>query len=379
MVRTPIGLNIRLRYVQDIAGLRKRLADLKPAWCVLCIDKDDHAPYVKQFAIENPDIHFIARVVDVNPDAAGTEPRDGKWHLKPWDDRKYVCSPEDFLNRWGELGKNGLTLNVSNEPNGYEDRERPGNLKRLAEWTLELLKLATERGISVCVLNFATGHPALVKGPNGTEWIPEFDAVLRYVSEHRQHIIGLHEYLPGVGIDNRIGRIGALINRCTTLRIKPPRVVITEYGVDYAGEKDRDGYNSRGWGSDFYADNLYDLMDVPYKPHLQAGVLEGACVFVYADQGRFKNFDVEPDPVFHKTLLRRAQAWAQSAVPVVPPTATSTGEFKPVEVKPIEVKPVEVKPADPQKVVLTIELTGEDAKLLLALIESLKKASLVVT
>lgn len=375
MVRTPIGLNIRLRYVQDIAALRKRLADLKPAWCVLCIDKDDHAPYVIQFAKENPDIKFIARVVDVNPDAPGTEPRDGKWHLKPADGRQYLASPEDFLNRWGELGKGGLTLNVSNEPNGYVDKNHPDNLRRLAEWTLDVLKLATARGISLCVLNFATGHPVLVKGANGTEWVNVFDDVLKYVSEHRQHVIGLHEYLPGIGIDFRVGRLGAMVNRCTTLGIKPPRVVITEAGVDYAGEKDRDGYISRGWGSDFYADALYDLMNVPYKPLLEAGTLEGACVFVYADQGRFKNFDVETDDVFHKTLLRRAQKWAQSAVP--PTTATTTGEFKPVVV-PVEAKPVEPKP-EPQKVVLTIELTGEDAKLLLALVESLKKASLVVT
>lgn len=281
MRRTPIGLNIRLRYIQDIAGLRKRLADLKPAWCVLCIDKDPHAEYVKQFAIENPDIRFIARMVDVNPDSDKAEPRDGKWHLKPADGRKYLASPEDFLNRWGELGKNGLTLNVSNEPTGYPMSDQPDNLQRLADWTLELLKLATARGISVCVLNFATGHPMLVKGPNGTEWPSVFDGVLRYVSEQRLHLIGLHEYLPGVGINDRVGRIGALINRCTTLGIKPPRVVITEYGVDNNGPAALDGYKSRNWPGDFYAHELYNHIETTYRAPLESGVLEGLAVFVY--------------------------------------------------------------------------------------------------
>lgn len=281
--RKPIGFNIRLRYVKDISTLRKRLVEMEPAWCVLCIDRDDHFPYLEALAKEHPDIKFIARVVDVNPDVGGTEPRDGKWHLKPDDDRKYLCSPVDFLTRWGHLGKNGLTLNVSNEPNGYVDEGHPDNLQRLADWTLELLKEATRRSIQCCVLNFATGHPIVSLGPKGPEWIMIFDEVLRYVSEHRDQLVGIHEYLPGVGADNRVGRIGAMVNRCAALGIQPPRVLITEYGVDSDMRDHQDGYKSRNWPGDFYAHQLYNQVETTYRPYIQAGILEGLAVFVYGE------------------------------------------------------------------------------------------------
>ena len=409
MTRTQIGLNIRLRYVQDIGALRRRLTALEPAWCVLCVDKDEHIAFVKEFALEFPQVQFVGRMVDVNPD--GGEPRDGKWHTKPLDARNYVCSPEDFLNAWGDLGRDGLLLNVSNEPNGYADGD---NLTRLAAWTLEVLELATARGIACCVLNFATGHPLVVRGSSGIEWANTFDAVLRYVSANRQHAIGLHEYLPGVGINDRVGRLGALVNRCNTLGITPPRVIITEYGTDYNGLPGIDGYKSRGWGGDLYATVLSDTVTQVYQAYIEGGVLEGAAVFVYAGGERWKGFDVEADPVFFDTLTTVAPRVEVLPSPLTPlpvvegilttpvdaPVSVTTPDTQttldaPVSVTtpdtqttldaPVSVTTVEtVNPAvDPtvataDKITLTIELTGDEARLLLKLIAALKNADLVV-
>jgi hypothetical protein len=343
----PLGVNIMIRYVQDMTTLQERLNALRPAWCTICVDKDEHIPYLRSFALQNPGIRFLARMVDVNPDVEGTQPRDGKWHLKPADGRKYLCSPEHFLSRWGEMGRGGLVLSVSNEPNGYVDKDQPDNLRRLAEWTLEVLKLATSRGIACGVLNFATGHPMLITGKHGTEWVSLYDEVLRYVSENRQHLVALNEYLPGIGIDNRVGRVGAMINRCTTLGIKPPRVVIKEYGADNDTADKLDGYKSRGWGGGFYAEQLILPCLSTYKPHIEAGVVEGLCVFVYGGGQQWKNFDVEADAVFWQTLESSApRVWVPGDVTNPKPVTTSP----PAPLQELErgeqevVKPVEVEP-----------------------------------
>lgn len=388
MSKTQIGLNIRLRYVQDITALRNRLTALEPAWCVLCVDKTEHIQYVQEFAREFPAVQFVGRLVDVNPD--GGEPRDGKWHTKPQDERNYLCSAEDFLSAWGDLGRDGLLLNVSNEPNGYADGD---NLTRLAAWTLEVLELATTRGIACCVLNFATGHPLVVRGAGGSEWTSTFDAVLRYVSANRQHAIGLHEYLPGTGVNDRVGRIGAMVNRCTTLGIQPPRVVITEYGVDYNGLPGIDGYKSRGWGGDLYATVLSDTVKQVYEPFISSGVLEGAAVFVYAGGERWKGFDVESDPVFFDTLQRTAPRIEAAPVEVIAPTvavvdapvSVTTADTQapvdaPVSVTTTEVVNPAIDPNAPtaERITLTVELSGDEARLLLKLIAALKNADVMV-
>lgn len=303
----PLGVNAHLAYV-DIGKLIERMQWLRPRTLVGFIDSDNDMPKVRTLKAALPDTLVIGRAYLKD----GVE---GKFHLQPeapGDIREYIAAPADVVNRWGDLGKIGMSLNVHNEP-GTDD---PDRVTRLVKWTCDALDYAVTQAVHLTVLNLATGHPRL----SGKQWDYLFDPLLLTLSKYRDwHTLGLHEYLPE---DGRIGRFKAMIERCKVLGIQPPRVVMTEFGVDSGPGEKVNGYKSRGWDGADYAMKLIDLVERVYRPYLDDGTLLGLNVFSYGNSGIWNNYDVSTDQGYWDTL----KDW----------------HYQPTAVKPVEVIPVDI-------------------------------------
>lgn len=373
--KSLVTYNIHLRYVKSMEALHERINALKPTRVMLLVDKDEHLIYVREFQNRHPTTEVCVRVVDT---VDGGQPRDGAWHTKPkspGDLREYICSPEDFLNRWGEFGKNGLILNVLNEPSGEEP---PDVIDRLVRWTLAVLKLATERDIRVGVLNFATGHPHLYyRGDvKRWEWDAHFDPILVYLSKNKQHELWLHEYLPSKGENSRVGRVRSMVNRCKSLGIEIPFVSITEFGWDndiISGDG-RSGYKSRGITGDSYAKDVCKAASEEYAELLNMGKLCMVAVFSYGrSSSDWESFDVETDNTFHQTLQKLApRTTAITTIPVVaPPTP-------PVIVPVTPVPPPVTKPDPDQFVEIKLRVKKSDLPGLNFVLDLLKQISVEV-
>lgn len=315
----PFGYNIHLRYVKDIGKLYERMAATRPAVCVVMVDaktrpdQEDQTPYIQQFAARYPDTLIVARV---------KHDHDAGFHTPPQNDpqnRPYIASPNDFLNEWGHLGRNNMTLYALNEPLANEETT-DADVERLMLWCVTTITEAVRRGISLTVGNFGMGQPALNKAL--TEWDTRFDPLLILLSKYRDTIfLGLHEYGPDEPF--AWGRINFMLKRCEELKIPPPRVVITEFGVD-ATASTRNGYKAREWSGDYYMRRLIDVYNRIYMPLIDKGIVKGTCLFSYGNSGGWQSFDVENDAAFFETLDTALKAGSFKSKPVEIPTPTPT-------------------------------------------------------
>lgn len=318
----PFGFNVHLRYMKDYGKFLRRMNDLNPAVLTVMVDdnpggKEDQTVYIKALAASLPKTLIVARV---------KHKMDGGYHTKPVGDPRYwVASPTDFLNKWGDLGRGNMTLYSLNEPNGkVPDVEHKD---RLVRWCCETMDEAAKRGISLTLPNFGTGLPDLGLT---SEWDATFDPILIALSKYRdQHYIGLHEYLPGEPY--RVGRLLFMLARCQTLNIPPPKIIITELGVDNDVSADtRNGYKSRNWSGDYYMRALAATYKHTYSSLVGSGKLIGTCAFCYGNSGGWESFDVEDDQVFFDTLqalINSGGLTPTKPIPIiVPPPAPPTVE-----------------------------------------------------
>lgn len=310
----PFGFNIHLRYLKDIGKLHERMRALKPSVCVVMVDdnpppKEDQTVYIQEFAARYPQTLIVARV---------KHDHDAGYHLPPPNDpekRPYVASPTDFLNKWGHLGKNNMTLYALNEPLASEKTD-DADIQKLIKWGSEVIEQAVSRGVSVTIYNFGMGQPAL--NATTTEWDKRFDPLLVQLSKHRDTIfLGLHEYGP----EERYhwGRLEFMLARCAALKIPPPRIIISEFGVDATTDK-RNGYKARGWSGDFYMHKMVDIYSRLYMSLVDQGIVKGTCLFSYGNSGGWGSFDVEDDKPFFDTLTDAITSGSmKSAKPLPPP------------------------------------------------------------
>jgi len=288
-------INIQCQYVADWGKTLDFLRKLDPVAVVACIDSMNAKNRVFELQQALPNTRVIGRFVFGN---------DGGMHLKPLaagDNREYVVSPTDALNAWGELGKDGRTLYLLNEPQANGALQ--DDISRLVRWMLEALNIATERGISLCIANFGVGHPALMG--NG-EYDARFDDVLNMLSKRRDtHSLGMHVYQPA----DTFTRLDGLIKRCKSLGITPPRVHITEAGFDAASGGDAlNGYKSRGYsGSQFAAFQIDKLKNV-YSAYIVDDVLQSVATFCWGNDASWKAFNVENDTDWQSTILTAKDA-----------------------------------------------------------------------
>lgn len=329
-----IGFNIPLRYVKDIGKLYRRMDALQPAVQTVMIDKDEHIPYVLDFAARYPQTLIVARVRDGN---------DGGFHMEPVNDsqkRRWIAAPEDFLNRWGVLGRgSNLSLYALNEPKLSENTP-DWVVDRFNEWVCMTGELAVRRNIALTLPNIGMGQPGITTTVP-VEWEGRFDPLLRLVSKHRDQLtLGLHEYVPEE--PHHWGRIMYMLQRCLTLGIPSPNVVLTEFGVD-ATHGPRNGYKARGWSGDHYMRQCASVIKRIYSPLIARGILKGICFFIYGSPSpEWEPFDVENDEPFFDTLT---YAIASGSMNVTKPIPVITPPVEPPVIEP----PVKLPPPPPEK------------------------------
>jgi len=329
MITQPFGFNIHLRYVKDIGKLHERMRALNPSVCVVMVDdnpppKEDQTIYIREFAARYPQTLIVARV---------KHDHDAGYHKPPVNDpenRPYVASPTDFINKWGHLGRNNMTLYALNEPLASE-KISDAEVATLIKWGSEVVELAVKQGVSVTIYNFGMGQPAL--NSTATEWDKRFDPLLIQLSKYRDTIfLGLHEYGP----DERYhwGRLEFMLARCAALKIPPPKVVITEFGVDATTDK-RNGYKARGWSGDLYMRKLVDIYSRLYMSLVDQGIVKGTCLFSYGNSGGWGSFDVEDDQSFFDTLNAATTTGDMKSTkppPPAPPSVPLPGDIGAAEV-----------------------------------------------
>lgn len=299
----PIGVNILLSHVKDHPRMHARLNTLKPAFVVATVDGDSDMKQVHSLNAALPNETLVFGRVYVS--------NDGAFHQKPQDGRHWLASPDDCLNRWGELGRDGRILYLLNEPGTHTD---DATVARLVDWSCEVIEVAALRSIRVCIDNFGVEHPPVING----EWDSRFDPLLRTLAKHPDAILGLHEYLPMKGSD-RVGRFKALVKACKRMGIPVPRMAITEAGYDTIDGSKENGYKSRGISGDTYAKTLIDVWQREYASTPQ---IMGLAVYCYGDNGGWSAFDIEGDTGFWDTLLSWNPPPPIPAPPVViPPVA----------------------------------------------------------
>jgi len=306
MTLSRLTLNIQCSYVQDWGRTLEFARKLDPVAIIACIDNMSAKNRVIELQQALPHAQVIGRYIF---------PQDGGMHLKPQavgDTRQWIVSPEDALNTWGELGKDGRMLYLLNEPlvNGASD----GDMARLSSWLIEAITLASERNIKLLVGNFGVGHPALA---SNNEYDPRLDDVLKAITAHRDNVaLGIHLYAPA----DTYTRIDGLIKRCKTLAIEPPKIHVSEFGFDAGSGGDAlNGYKSRGISGVQFATWATDKIKNVYNHYFADDILQSVAVFCWGSEASWKPFNVETDLAWQATILDAASKGLLS-VPTKPTT-----------------------------------------------------------
>lgn len=238
MRRSRVSYNIHAQAVKDTPRLKKHLGKINPT-AVLLMDglglaQDIHATL--------PDTVVIHRNYGIT---------------KGDDDVHKKVSPERWLDLRAVESSTGIWLYTTNEP--AFDTET-------IDWHVRLMERCVVRGVRLVVGNWGVGNPG------ADDW-NKAKRMLELLAEHPElFILGLHEYGCGVmtsglyggypdhagvqpgelGGKNLIpsgnwpasletpehittfhcGRFRFLLNYCSQAKIKPPRIILTEHGMD---------------------------------------------------------------------------------------------------------------------------------------------------
>jgi hypothetical protein len=304
-MQSIIGSNAALRYLKAYQAHVDYWHEVNPAYQVAYVDKPEHVPYIREYAAALPDTMIVARIY---------HPLDGGFHLAPTgagDTRHYVSSPAEYLGAYGDLGKmSNIILNVMNEPNANGTSDE---MLRLVEWFVNYIPLAASIGCKSVLFNWADRNPQIINGMMDSQ----FDDVLKTMAVHPElFYMGMHFYGP----DEITSHLDSYVKRCEFLKIKPPKVIGTEFGLDSTGGTER-GYKSRANYKDIYAQWQETVVKGSLKPYIDSGVLAGLCVFQEGNSGGFDDFDFENDSAY-KTEIKRAALAGEISVPTVVTTPT---------------------------------------------------------
>lgn len=287
MVQSPVTFNAHINYI-SLPQLVTDTRRLNPTTLLAYLDGGltegafdlNHPVRLLQRDLPNTRIFVRAHHND-----------DHQFHVKV--NGKYRMSPDEFLAKWGWLGKQGRTLQVMNEPSGHNE-----HVDDLIAWCEDIIPKATAQGISLALPAFAVQHPLT----SGIEWLSKWDRVLTLLSLHNQYA-NLHEYGPDYAHDLRMGRFQYLINRCRRLGITPPRIYISEWGLDsLPDEKPGMGFRARGYSGAGYLQYLVDKYKQHYAAYVRQGIIAGLSIFSYGDSGGWHDFNVATDGDFMQGL-----------------------------------------------------------------------------
>lgn len=314
---TSVFYNVLGQFVADKARLVDLTRQHKPKWALVM----DDLALARDMQTASPGTNVIVRF----------------W---PDDGLQYLGSPEDFLARkQHEVGLHtNLWVYTTNEP-GFSDE--------IVDWHIRVIELNRQLGrpFKLVIMNLSVGTP------EPGDWLrPNAQKLLRLLDEEREHVVlGLHEYFHGVvtaglqgvhyNLDYQnwpttidpnkpnwlVGRFMFLVKACQQLGVKPPRMVITEYGADSIGTWEGWFKPNGGWQAlagfwqkfmnmstvDAYLLNLLYPLRVIYP-----GLVEAALIFQYgAKSPRWASYNVEGFTDLHNGLM----AWENQQTPPVPP------------------------------------------------------------
>lgn len=224
---------------------------------------------------------------------------------RPDDHRLYeTVSPAYWLQSVALTAGNGVVVQALNEPSGYT------NLPTLVTWCVEVMKQAHERGMPLCLPNFAVGHPDTQAVANGV-----LDPLLRAFVAYPEHWLGLHEYWRDDPLNEpyHVGRFHAILDRCRVLGITLPRICITEMGRDVAGQIG-DGWRGVGYSEREYAALLTRTHARVYAPH---GIPAAVFCYGHGADNRWASFDLEGA----ETVLQAIEEYNMTQTPTEKRTA----------------------------------------------------------
>lgn len=245
--------------------------------------------------------------------------------LRNWPDHDFHFrqTPLEWVNWYEPAAAGGLMLYTTNEP---------GFSQRLLDWTYEVMLIAAQRRLKLCVLNLSVGTPS----PD--DW-SKFNRILKLAAEHRDlFVIGLHEYAAGIitsgligGTPNthgfidpqfwptnteilarwHCGRYAFLVNHCRSIGLEVPRLMITEFGWDFLGDLSEwikqqpregselpDGWRTwvKAWQSWWpkwsSGDALFNQLEYADK-ELYGPEVEALLLFAYGSDGNWDDYRVD--------------------------------------------------------------------------------------
>lgn len=260
------GLNVLAQFVRDGAALLDWVDRAQPHFCVVM----DDLSTAQAIRVVAPETTVIYRQWFPNE-------AEKHWHQ--------THSPQAWLNAHRDYALPGIVLQAFNEPHGYED------LRPLAAWCAELMALAHDAGIRLCLVNWGVGHPDEARIAAG-----ELDDLFRAFDRFPEHLYGVHEYaVADMQAEQpfRIARYTRSLERIDALQLKRPRIVITESGRDIGG-----GEND-GWRAVFSPNQYADFLTGSIATYRRDGV--AACLYCYgagavssaSGQPQWRAFDIE--------------------------------------------------------------------------------------
>jgi hypothetical protein len=349
MAGSKISYNIHAQMVKDSNRLKQHLAKVQPSVALVM----DGLGLAKEIKTMLPNTLVVHR----------------NWGITQGDDDVHKrVSPEDWLNLRAKESEGGFYLNTTNEP-GFNDE--------CINWHIDLMQRAAKRGVRLVVGNFAVGTP----GPD--DW-GQAKQMLQLLDQYRDlFVLGLHEYACGVitsglygGAPNNAGvQIGAtggkdlvpkdkwpqdvsgitlwhcgrfkfLMNYCQKNGIKPPRIILTEHGMDDVSDikpwadkltKSPPYLNIRGWKSlrtqwnqwfnpsGWSAERAY-FEQLAWADRVIYGnsPVEGQCIFSWGHSSdQWEQFDIAEASEFQSLLETYAQQGASQATFAPTPIVTT--------------------------------------------------------
>lgn len=365
MAHSKISYNIHAQVIKDATRLKQHLLKINPT-VVLFLDGLGAAKETKAALPNTIVIHRNYGVTNGDDDV----------HIK--------ITPQRWMELRAKESEGDIYLYTSNEP-AFD--------QKCIQWHVDLMELAAKQGVKLVIGNWAVGNP----GPD--DW-GQAKRMLELLDQHRDlFILGLHEYACGIvtsglygGYPNNAGvqpgtaggqdlvpkdkwpkdvskitmwhcgRFHFLLNYCQKNNIKPPRIILTEHGMDdvsdikgWAEKLDKTAnYSSiRGWKS---LRSQWDKWFNPVGWSAERGyfeqlawadqviyhnsVVEGQCVFSWGHTSDvWEQFDVAEATEFQKLLEAYAAQGgdAQSTANVVTTTPVVT---QPVVTQPVVTQPV---------------------------------------
>ncbi len=266
-------------------------------------------PHVK---ILNPDPQFVKELFQRNPvlqlcvlrdhpqseqygDVAQDPEGTGNRHADEWRDRLHQWSLTGYLDR--------LAVEGINEPPVWE----PGWVELTARYYYAFATRLRQHGIRGMLLNFSVGWPANTGPDTPPNWAP-YHAVLEAMEPtlgtNRSHILGLHEYWPEAGPDDRWPWLAGRYTMCPW----DVPIYLGEVGLHPPGQLG-------GWARYVNADEYLAQLE-RYDNYLcsDARIL-GAAVFLY---------DYDTNEWAHHDIRQIRDTWAErfggrECQPVEPP------------------------------------------------------------